>query len=549
MKIIQSEANRKAGIHYEYNPQTSRVGEGGMGVVYLGYRLDSSGQVREVAIKEIRSGIPPSEIERAKKEASLRFHDDNLVEMIDFIQVMEKDVLGISTPRFYVVSEFLHGVSLSDFLDGKIVDYKGEQVDFAIDMYQQYCNNPITFALRVVRSMLSALQRLHDHGYVHRDIDPSNIMITSEGHIKLIDFGLVKAINDNNNGTQYGQFIGKANYAAPELAQGLTGDICPATDLYAIGILFFQLLSGHVPFSGSMQEVLLSQIKDKLPLKDISDKRARKIIKKATEKKVADRFGSASEFRVELDKDFKVIIQPVKSAVNQTNDASRIETHSTKPVNVNSQSDKHSTKDKKGHYPWKMIIGGSVTGLIASITIIISILLSEEEIEPDPKPDPDPKPKPDLVETDAMKYARALAMIKDESQADKGLLVMDTLNNSSDNDIKYKSLFLMSRLYFSYQPDNHERADSIKEMQELLTDKLSPNVKKSHELLEKAVEINGNDYRSLYELGCDYMSHGKRGTTYNRNKAKELLEKANSLAKANNDQRYLSLINKRLRHL
>ena len=172
MKIIQSEANRKAGIHYEYNPQTSRVGEGGMGVVYLGYRLDSSGQVREVAIKEIRSGIPPSEIERAKKEASLRFHDDNLVEMIDFIQVMEKDVLGISTPRFYVVSEFLHGVSLSDFLDGKIVDYKGEQVDFAIDMYQQYCNNPITFALRVVRSMLSALQRLHDHGYVHRDIDP-----------------------------------------------------------------------------------------------------------------------------------------------------------------------------------------------------------------------------------------------------------------------------------------------------------------------------------------------------------------------------------------
>ena len=89
----------------------------------------------------------------------------------------------------------------------------------------------------------------------------------------------------------------------------------------------------------------------------------------------------------------------------------------------------------------------------------------------------------------------------------------------------------------------------IKEMQELLTDKLSPNVKKSHELLEKAVEINGNDYRSLYELGCDYMSHGKRGTTYNRNKAKELLEKAELLAKANNDQRYLSLINKRLRHL
>ncbi len=356
---------------------------------------------------------------------------------------------------------------------------------------------------------------------------------------------MVKAINDNNNGTQYGQFIGKANYAAPELAQGLTGDICPATDLYAIGILFFQLLSGHVPFSGSMQEVLLSQIKDKLPLKDISDKRARKIIKKATEKKVAERFGSASEFRVELDKDFKVIIQPVKSAVNQTNDASRIETHSIKPVNVNSQSDKHSTKDKKGHYPWKMIIGGSVTGLIASIAIIISILLSEKgKIIPPPPPPPPPP-----VETDAMKYARALAMIKDESQADKGLLVMDTLNNCSDNDIRYKSLFLMSRLYFSYQPDNHERADSIKEMQELLTDKLSPNVKKSHELLEKAVEINGNDYRSLYELGCDYMSHGKRGTTYNRNKAKELLEKAELLAKANNDQRYLSLINKRLRHL
>ena len=173
------------------------------------------------------------------------------------------------------------------------------------DFLNEYKRDKEKFAVKVLKHMLSGIQALHDAGYVHRDIDPGNIMLTSDKRIKLIDFGVVHELDSsksNKEGTVVGTFIGKPAYAAPEIVLGDVLNHKETTDIYALGILFFQLLTGHLPFTGNQQEVMKNQINDPLPLDEIKDEKLRDIIRQATEKQQENRFQSAAEFRVALDK-------------------------------------------------------------------------------------------------------------------------------------------------------------------------------------------------------------------------------------------------------
>ena len=127
---------------------------------------------------------------------------------------------------------------------------------------------------------------MHDAGYIHRDIDPTNIMITTDGHIKLIDFGIAKKFttltNHDKHLTQAGQFVGKPEYAAPELVLGAINEQSQTTDLYAVGILLFQCIVGHVPFQGDRADILQKQLHSPLPLKLIKNRDLRAIIARAT---------------------------------------------------------------------------------------------------------------------------------------------------------------------------------------------------------------------------------------------------------------------------
>lgn len=298
-----------SGVYYEVPIDLPPLGVGGAGTVRKGFQINEKTGVRkEVAIKFLFDDLPESAIIRSEKEANIRIVHENLVEMIDFVKVADKtdDIYGKSRAHYHVVSELLHGVMLLDLIDGKIEEKEVSDNPKIKEFRDLMMYNRNAFAIKVVRGLLSGIMALHDNGFIHRDIDPSNIMITTDGKIKLIDLGVAKKIKDttsttSQNLTNNGQFIGKPAYASPELADGDLAHQNETTDIYAIGIVLYQMVTGYLPFEGPIYEVLQMQKTQKLPLSRVANKKIRKIIEKATEKKQSDRYQSAAMFRADLD--------------------------------------------------------------------------------------------------------------------------------------------------------------------------------------------------------------------------------------------------------
>lgn len=303
---LQGETEKQLGIYYQLSSDEKPLGEGGMGKVYRGVCVNErTGATRDVAIKFMFDDLPASAYERARREAEIQLRNDNLVEMLGFIETKEVDGHGNMLRHCHVISELLTGVSLSDVLEGEAKDRNGEDVPFAVKMLQDYKNDPEHFAVVVVINVLSGLMALHDAGYIHRDIDPSNIMLTADGHIKLIDFGIAKQMNNLTTGdkalTVAGKFMGKPEYAAPELALGDLNHQNQTTDIYAVGILLYQCIVGHTPFEGARHEILEKQLKAKMPLGKVRSKAVRNIIATACQKKQNLRYQSSSQMRVALE--------------------------------------------------------------------------------------------------------------------------------------------------------------------------------------------------------------------------------------------------------
>lgn len=302
---LQGEEEKRKNIYYEVDTADKPIGEGGMGKVMRGLCVDEATKVsRPVAIKFLYADLPAHAIERARREANIQLRNDNLVEMLGFIEV-DSYVGNKPTKHYHVVSELLHGISLSDIFEGKCSDKSGNEIPFAKKLLKDYQTDPVHFAKNIVMNVLSGLIALHDAGYVHRDIDPSNIMLTEDEHIKLIDFGIAKQVSKltthDKSLTTTGVFMGKAEYAAPELVLGDLRHQNQTTDIYAMGILLYQCIVGHVPFEGPSHVVLEKQLHKNIPLRLIKERKIRKIIECATEKNQNVRYQTASQMRVALE--------------------------------------------------------------------------------------------------------------------------------------------------------------------------------------------------------------------------------------------------------
>lgn len=314
---LQGSAEKQAGIYYEVDSASTPIGEGGMGKVYQGKSVNTrTGVSRPVAIKFLFMDLPEQAIDRARREASIQLRNDNLIEMLGFIETDENRD-GKIVKHYHVVSELLHGVPLSDIIQGKCADPNGNEIPYAKELMELYQTKPEEFAKTVIKASLSGLMALHDAGYIHRDIDPSNIFITEDKHIKIIDFGIAKQMKELKDGekqlTVAGAFMGKPEYASPELALGDLQYQNQTSDIYAMGVLLYQCITGKVPFEGTRFDILDKQVKEKLPLNTLKDKGLKRIITKATEKKQELRYQSAAEMRVDLESlDMKRAMDPRK---------------------------------------------------------------------------------------------------------------------------------------------------------------------------------------------------------------------------------------------
>jgi TPR repeat protein len=283
---LQSDADVKSGRYYEFDPEDKAaiLGKGGMGIVFKGKLVHAeTGRYDPVAVKVLFKDLSEDSVTRAQREASIRIVHENIVRMYGFVETNDND----GNARYHIISEYLKGETLDNVLKRRGVLSQQETV-------------------KIVKSILAALYMLHSKGYIHRDIDPSNVMVCEDGKIKLIDFGIAKQITDYHDefgkGTVEGRFIGKINYASPEQAEGKHWLTNVTSDIYSTGILLFELLTGELPFTGTMYEIIKGHREQIVPANARISKELQYIIRKATAKDPAGRYQSATELIVDLEK-------------------------------------------------------------------------------------------------------------------------------------------------------------------------------------------------------------------------------------------------------
>ena len=275
-------AHRLAG-RYEVR---SLIGRGGMAEVHLGFDTRLS---RVVAIKMLRRDLAQDSIFQARfrreAQSAASLNHPNIVAVYDTGEEIIEDAVGRSIAVPYIVMEYVEGHTVKDLIsDGTAV--------------------PINEAVEIVSGVLSALDYSHANHLVHRDIKPGNIMLTSDGKIKVMDFGIARALTDSQaTMTQTNAVVGTAQYLSPEQARGETVDA--RSDLYSTGVVLFELLTGRPPFKGDSAVAVAYQHVEQIPptpssiLSDIPDSLDR-VVLKALAKNREDRYPTAAAMLSDL---------------------------------------------------------------------------------------------------------------------------------------------------------------------------------------------------------------------------------------------------------
>ena len=251
------------------------IGEGGMANVYLGYDtiLD-----RNVAIKVLRGDLSNDEkfVRRFQREAlsASSLAHPNIVEMYD---------VGEDDGTYYIVMEYVDGKTLKQLLKKRGTLTLSEAID-------------------IMSQLTDGMAHAHDSYIIHRDLKPQNIMIKDDGQIKITDFGIAMALNSTQL-TQTNSVMGSVHYLPPEQASGKG---CTAkSDIYSMGIIFYELLTGSLPFRGdNAVEIALKHMREPLPsLREENSaipQSIENIIRKATAKNPKNRYDSARSMHEDL---------------------------------------------------------------------------------------------------------------------------------------------------------------------------------------------------------------------------------------------------------
>ena len=319
------------------------LGQGGMANVYLA--LDRILN-REVAIKILKSDMSsdPVSLERFSREAhaSARISHPNIVDIYD---------VGNDGDKHFIVMEYVKGYTLK-----QLIKRRG-----AI---------PPREAVWMVKQLASALMEAHKHGLIHRDVKSQNVLIKADGTIKLADFGIA-VLNNSMQLTSKDSVLGSVHYLAPELAKG--GSASMQSDIYSLGIVFYELLTGDVPYKGDTPvQVALKHVKEPLPdVKKFNPQipqSVENVLLRATAKDPKERYANIAlmlrDLNTCLDKT-RINEAPVKlQSSNKSNFSD---------YNISATSNDVKKKDKQkteNHISKLIIISISLLSLLALVAIL-----------------------------------------------------------------------------------------------------------------------------------------------------------------------------------
>jgi formylglycine-generating enzyme required for sulfatase activity len=246
-----------------------------MGVVYL---VHDPAAGREVALKlQLDATGDPEHLQRFTREAEI------------LAKLRHPGVVKIHSTGWLPAGPFL----LMDFVEGKPLDASSEP-------------RPVREAARLTRSVADAVAALHERELLHRDIKPSNVMLRSDGSTVLLDFGIARDARQEKL-TRTGQLLGTPHYMAPEQAKGLSPSLLgPSVDVYALGVLLFELLTGQTPFVGNPTMVLIALLEKEPPLPSSLRPEVPAgldaIFSRATAREPEDRYPHAAALRDALDR-------------------------------------------------------------------------------------------------------------------------------------------------------------------------------------------------------------------------------------------------------
>ena len=251
------------------------IGEGGMANVYLAYDtiLD-----RRVAVKVLRGDLSNDEkfVRRFQREAlsASSLSHPNIVEMYD---------VGEDNGIYYIVMEYIEGKTLKQLIKKRGTLTLSEAID-------------------IMLQITDGISQAHDSYIIHRDLKPQNIMIKEDGTIKITDFGIAMALNSTQL-TQTNSVMGSVHYLPPEQASGKGSTI--RSDIYSMGILFYEILTGTLPFKGdNAVEIALKQMRDEIPSirrkNQAIPQSVENVILKATAKNPKNRYADSKEMHADL---------------------------------------------------------------------------------------------------------------------------------------------------------------------------------------------------------------------------------------------------------
>ena len=253
-----------------------QIGRGGMADVYLAKDLILDGE--EVAVKVLRTNYQTDPIAVARFQREARAMAD-----LDHPHIVRITDIGEEDGQQYLAMEYVAGLDLKRY----------------IKEHHPLSNEE---AVRIMGQILLAMRLAHTKGIVHRDLKPQNILLTPDGTAKVTDFGIAVAFAETRL-TQTNSMLGSVHYLSPEQARGSKATV--QSDIYAMGILFYEMLTGHIPYDGdSAVTIALQHFQKPLPsviAENPSVPQAlENVVIKATAKKLTDRYQSVSEMYVDL---------------------------------------------------------------------------------------------------------------------------------------------------------------------------------------------------------------------------------------------------------